>query len=138
MRGRYPAGLEYVDKVEGSKLAKERARAILLTMWGELRWQEACRQLGIRETRMHQLRHEAVQALVSSQEPGTAGRPSQTNSPEVERIRELERALAEKELELRQALVREEVALVLPRVVEGPVGKKTRPSSVKLRKLKPR
>lgn len=138
MRGRYPAGVEYVDKVEGSKLAKERARAILQTMLGELRWQEACQELGIHETRLHQLRHEAVQALVDSQEPGTAGRPSRTSTLEAERIRELERLLADKDLEVQQAQVREEIALILPQVVERESGKKTRRQRVKLRKLKPR
>lgn len=138
MRGRYPAGVEYVDKVEGSKLAKERARAILRTMLGELRWQEACQELGIHETRLHQMRHGAVQAFVGSQEPGTAGRPSRTSTPEAERIRELERLLADKDLEVQQAQVREEIALILPQVAERESGKKTRRQRVKLRKLKPR
>lgn len=138
MRGRYPAGVDYVDKVEGSPLAKERARVILQTMLGELRWQEACRQLGIGETRLHQMRQEGVQALVGSQEPGQIGRPSQRSTPEAERIRELERLLAEKELELQQALVREEIALILPQVVERQLGKKTRRRGVQLGKLKPR
>jgi hypothetical protein len=43
----------------------------------------------------------------------------------------------EKELELRQALVREEVALILPRA-GAEAGKKTPPARVKLRKQKPR
>jgi len=137
MRGRYPAGLEYIDKVEGSALAKERARAILATMSGELRWLEACARLDIRETRMHQLRQAALQALVSSLEPGTAGRPSLQAMSESQRIRELEQALTEKELELEQALVRAEVALILPHATNG-ARKKKRRASAKLRKQKPR
>jgi hypothetical protein len=138
MRGRYPASVEYVDKVEGSALAKERGRAILETMFCGLRWQEACVRVGVRETRLHQLRHEAVQALVSSLEPGQAGRPSLAATPEAERIRELEQALAEKELQLQQALVRTEVALIVPQRLEDQAVKKGQRPSVKLRKQKPR
>jgi hypothetical protein len=137
MRGRYPAGLEYIDKVEGSALAKERARAILATISGELRWLEACARLGIRETRLHQLRQEALQALVGSLEPGTAGRPSLKAMSESQRIRELEQALTEKELEVEQALVRAEVALIVPHAANSNRKKKRR-ASAKLRKQKPR
>lgn len=137
MRGRYPAGLEYIDKVEGSALAKERARAILATMSGELRWLEACQRLELRETRLHQLRQAALQALVSSLEPGRAGRPSLQTMSEAQRVRELEEALTEKERELEQALVRAEVALILPHATNGAREKKRR-ASAKLRKQKPR
>jgi hypothetical protein len=135
MRGRYPASVEYVDKVEGSALAKERGRAILETMFCGLRWQEACQRVGVRETRLHQLRHEGVQAYIRSMEPGAPGRPSLSTTAEAERIRELEVALAEKELQLQQALVRAEVALILP---QTELGKKGQRPSVKLRKRKPR
>ena len=138
MRGRYPAGPEYVDKVEGSALAKERARALLKTMFGGLRWREACQQLGVRETRLHQLRQAALQAFVRSLEPGTPGRPSRAVTREAVRMAELEQALAEKELELEQALVRAEVALIVPRRAGAEREKKTARPSVKLRKQKPR
>ena len=138
MRGRYPAGSEYVDKVEGSHLAKERARVLLEMQAGRLRLLEACEQLGVRETRLHQLRHAAMQGWVQNLEPGVPGRPGLASTLEAERIRELEQMLAAKELELQQALVREEVALILPQRGEIEAGKKGRPSNVKLRRQKPR
>ena len=138
MRGRYPAGSEYVDKVAGSLLAKERGRVLFDMQAGQLRLQEACAVLGVRETRLHQLRHAAVQAWVQSLEPGIPGRPSLPATPEAERIRELERALAQKELELQEALVKTEVALIVPQRLQVEPTKKGQRPSVKLRKQKPR
>jgi hypothetical protein len=138
MRGRYPAGSEYVDKVDGSALAKERGRVLLELQAGHVRLQEACELLGVRETRLHQLRHVALQALVQSLEPGVTGRPSLSATPEAERICELEQALAEKELELQEALVRTEVALIVPERLQVEPEKKGPRPSVKLRKQKPR
>lgn len=44
--------------------------------------------------------------------PKPPGRPSKSSTPEAQRVAELERLLAEKDLELQQVLVREEVALI--------------------------
>lgn len=138
MRGRYPAGSEYVEKVEGSALAKERGRVLLEMQAGRLRLQEACERLGVRETRLHQLRHAAMQGWVQNLEPGIPGRPGLATTPEAERIRELEQLLAQKELELQEALVRAEVALILPQRVASEGEKRGQRPSVKLRKRKPR
>lgn len=130
MRGRYPAGFEYVNKVEGSNQAKERARLILEILSGHKRLAEVREQLGIGKTRLFLIRHDAVQALVQALEPGLPGRPSRTLSPEAERARALESALADKELELRQAEVRTEVALILAGAPEAESAeKKTRQQS---------
>ena len=64
MRGRRPAGAEYVDRLEGSTVAKERLKVVLKTLAGELRVQEACEQLGVCAQRFHQLREEALAAAV--------------------------------------------------------------------------
>ena len=138
MRGRYPAGSEYVEKVEGSELAKERGRVLLEMQAGRLRLQEACELLGVRETRLHQLRHAAMQGWVQSLEPGVPGRPGLAATPEAERIGELEQQLAQKDLELQEALVRAEVALILPQRSAVEPEKKGQRPSVKLRKRKPR
>ena len=63
MRGRRPSGAEYLDKRTGSEEAKERAKAILGTMFAGSRVLAACDQLGIHETRFHQLRERAVDAI---------------------------------------------------------------------------
>jgi hypothetical protein len=114
MRGRRPAGPEYVAKAEGSAQARERAEVILETLAGRCSVQQACARLGVQPTRFHQLRAAFVQGGVERLEPGTAGRPRQQLSPEGQRIAQLEQALAEQVLAVEVAQVREEVALILP------------------------
>jgi hypothetical protein len=138
MRGRYPAGPEYIDKLEGSEEAKERLKAILDTLYGQLRLLEACAQLGIGETRIHQLREMVLQAALRAIEPRPAGRPSRAATSETERIRALEQQVQELDLALHEAQVRAEIALILPqhrRTDEGETAeKKMPPEHVKIRK----
>jgi transposase-like protein len=119
MRGRFPAGPAYVDKLEGSATAKERLKVVLETLAGQCRVQEACERLGICEQRFHQLRQEALEAALAGLEPGIPGRPAHTPSPAEEQVRALQEQLAQQELELRAAKAREEIALTLPRVVQA-------------------
>jgi len=114
MRGRRPAGPEYVDKLDGSTPSKQRLRVILETIAGHRTVQEACAQLGLGEVRFNQLRQEALQGALSTLEPKPAGRP-RTSTPEEERIQALQQSLADKDSELHEAQVREEIALALPR-----------------------
>jgi hypothetical protein len=118
MSGRYPAGPEYVDQLEGSALAKQRAKVILQTLQGNLRVHEACEILGICEQRFHQLREEMLQAAVARLEARPAGRPRR--AAERADVQYLQEQLAERELELRLTHVREEIALAMPQVVARP------------------
>ena len=56
MRGRTPAGPEYVDRLAGSEAAKERLKVVLETLAGACRVSAACARLGVCEQRFHQLR----------------------------------------------------------------------------------
>jgi hypothetical protein len=114
MRGRWPAGPEYVDKLEGSQESKERLKAILDTLYGEARLQEACDQLDISETRIHQLRQQALQAALTAIEPRPAGRPSLTPTAQTEQLHALQERVQQLEQALHESQVREEIALVLP------------------------
>ena len=126
MRGRRPAGPEYVDKLEGSDQSKQRLRVILETVAGRCTVQEACAQLGLGEVRFNQLRQEALQSALATMEPKPAGRRRMT-TPEQERIEALQQSLADKDTELREAQVREEIVLALPRrTLAAPPEKKTR------------
>jgi transposase-like protein len=112
MAGRYAAGPEYVDHLEGSPLAKQRAKVILQTLQGGLRVQDACQLLGICEQRFHQLREEMLQAAVARLEARPAGRPRRAAEPaEVQALKE---QLVAQELALRVAHLREEIALAMP------------------------
>ena len=74
MRGRHPAGPEYVSKLNGSATAKERLQVILETMVEDCRVREACQRLGIGPVRFHVLRQETMQAALDSLEARPVGR----------------------------------------------------------------
>ena len=114
MRGRLPAGPEYVEKLQGPEDAKRRLEVILRTLAGTCRVQEACQQLDISEARFHQLRQEALQAALDGLTPRPAGRPAAGAAQP--RIAELEQHKEALRLEVLAAQTREEIALVLPRL----------------------
>jgi hypothetical protein len=127
MRGRYPSGPEYVNRLDGSARAKERLLVVLQTMVGRYRVQEACQLLGICEQRFDQLREQALQAALRELEGKPGGRPRREQTLTREQTLALRQQVADLEAELRAAQVREEIALVLPRAVRGESdpGKKT-------------
>lgn len=125
MRGRRPRGPECVDNLTGSATAKERLKIVLEVIAGRCRVTEACHKLGISEARFHQLKNEALAGAMTALEPGHAGRPPRVPSPAEEQVRLLEHKLQEQAIELRAAEVREEIALVLPRVRQPEPEKKT-------------
>jgi transposase-like protein len=118
MSGRYPAGPEYVDQLDGSTEAKRRAKVILQTLHGDVRVQDACRLLDICPQRFHQLREEMLQAAVARLEARPVGRPRRAAEPAD--VHALKEQLAAQELELRVAHLREEIALAMPQVVARP------------------
>ena len=131
MRGRLPAGPEYVEKLQGPADVKRRLEVILRTLSGACRVQEACEELGVSEARFHQLRQEALQAALDGLTPRPPGRPAAP--PADPRLAELERQQEALRLELLATQTREEIALVLPRlaragevVPEDAAGKKAR------------
>jgi hypothetical protein len=120
MRGRRPAGPEYVEGLAGSTTAKHRLKVVLQTLAGTLRVQDACRQLGISEPRFHQLRTRILEAGLASLEPRPAGRPVTEVTPTQEQVRDLQAKVDALEIGLKTAQALEEIALVLPRVVQEP------------------
>ena len=121
MRGRKPVGPEYAEKLSGSETAKLRAKVILETMMGTCRVLEACARLGISEQRFHQLREEMMAAAVQALEPGHAGRPAHTPTPAEEQVVALEQQLVDKDVELRAAKARAEIAVIMPEVKQESV-----------------
>jgi hypothetical protein len=116
MRGRYPSGPEFVDKLNGSSSAKERLKVLLETLARDRRIGDACDRLGISEPRFDQIRIEGLQGALTALEPRPAGRPPRqtvTDEAEVQRLRE---RIAQLEGELQAALVRAEIAVTLPQV----------------------
>jgi hypothetical protein len=120
MRGRYPLGLEAVDGLAGSDLAKDRLKGILETLLGEARLGETCERLHMSAPRFQQLRAKVLIGALALLEPRRAGRPAKVITDAEARVEELEARLARLGLEQQAAQVREEVALILPRVVHEP------------------
>jgi hypothetical protein len=115
MRGRYPAGPEYVDTFAASPQAKQRTKMILQTVFGGSRVAEACAALDICPQRFHQLREELLQAAVASMEVQPGGRPPRSAEPAA--VTALQQELAELKVALHLAQVRAEIALAMPKAV---------------------
>jgi hypothetical protein len=116
MRGRHPSGPEFVDKLEGTREAKERLKVLLETLTGDCRVQEACDWLGIKEARFDQVRIEILQAALSAAERRSAGRPARAPSPAEDENQKLRERIAQLEADLQTALIRAELAVTLPQV----------------------
>jgi hypothetical protein len=126
MRGRRPSGPEYVTRLDGSDLAKQRAQGVLETLAGVCRVGEACDRLGVSEPRFEQLRVAMLQAGVDRLEPRPVGRPGKDESPEAAELRRARARIAELEAALQVAEARVAVARILPRA-EVAAGKKPPP-----------
>jgi hypothetical protein len=138
MRGRRPAGTEVVDRQEGSSTAKERVKAVLETIAGTCRVQEACRRLGISTQRFRQLREEILAGALAGAEPGRPGRPAQRPTPADLENRLLKEQLAAQDVELRAEKARAEIALTLPRLLHEPAASATEVSEKKRRGRPPK
>jgi hypothetical protein len=111
-------GVELVNKVDGSELAKQRMQAILQTLSGELSVAQACERLQLSEARFHELRTQWLQSACIALEPKAVGRPAPPPPSEQElKIKQLEHQIKELRIDLRAAQIREELALVMPHVM---------------------
>ena len=112
-RGRPPSGPRLVDRLEGSTGAKARLKAVIETVAGERTVEEACAALGVSEAVFHRLG-----AALSEAEPKRRGRRPEAvpeNQGEVEALRDENREL---KMDLEASRIREELAVVMPRVLK--------------------
>ena len=124
--GRKPLGPALVQHLEGSERAKQRLEIILETVAGRLTVDAAAHQLGIEHAMFYRLRTEVLSAGLARLEPRPLGRPQIPSNAEALQCRQLQRRVEELESELKIAMVREEIAHVLPHQQEAePLGKKT-------------
>lgn len=112
--GRPPLGPEVVDRIEGSEVAKKRARVILEVTAGQRSVDSACDALGIGTTRFEELRAECLRGAVAALEPKPIGRPPQEEPKADERLVALEEENERLRVELVTSQVREELAIGLP------------------------
>jgi len=127
MRGRYPAGWEYMDQFDDSDEAKERFQVTVEILTGACRVQQACARLGIGRTRLEQVRHDAVSgALAALQRQRPGRKPRRVSELEAE-VTHLRQQVIQLQTALEVATIRAEVAATLPRVGSRPEKKTTPP-----------
>lgn len=122
--GRPPEGVGHVDRLDGPEDLKQRLRVLLETLVGRMSVAEACERLGVSESRLHDLRRQALVGALGALMPRPAGRPA-TAARATPREEELEARIAELEVDLQAALVRTELALAMPELFRRG-GKKNR------------
>jgi hypothetical protein len=127
MRGRYPAGWEYLDQFKASDEAKERFRVTLEILTGACRVREACARLGLGTSRLEQVRHDAVSGALAALERQRPGRKPQVVSELQREVEQLRQRVAQLEAALEAAAVRAEVAAALPRAGTAAEKKMTPP-----------
>lgn len=120
--GRPPLGVEHVEGLEGDERQKERLKAILATLAGELTIEEACERLRVGESRFHVLRHEVLQSALDRLAPRAPGRKPKVPVVELGELEELQRDNDWLREELELARVRTEIALVMPHLLREPHG----------------
>jgi hypothetical protein len=127
MRGRYPAGWEYLDQFDASEEAKERFQVTVQLLTGACRVRDACAQLGIGSSRLEQVRHDIVARALAAGERRRPGRRPQVVSDLQREVEQLRQQVVQLEAALEVATVRAEVAAALPRVGTAAAEKKTKP-----------
>jgi transposase-like protein len=112
---RPPEGVGHVERLAGPEDLKRRLRVLLDTLAGRVSVAQACEELGVSESRLHELRREALVGALGALMPKPAGRPA-TAQTTTAREKELEGRIEELEVDLQAALVRTELALAMPQL----------------------
>lgn len=115
---RPPEGVGHVNRLDGPEDLKSRLRVLLDTLAGRMSVAQACAELGVSESRLHELRREALTGALGALMPKPAGRPATAESTPA-REKELEARIEELEVDLQAALVRTELALAMPELFRG-------------------
>lgn len=117
-RGRPPDGIGHVDRLEGPEELKQRLKVLLATLDGSKSVVEACAELGVSESRLHELRKEVLEGALQALQPRASGRPAKPE-PGTPRERELQAHIKALEEDLQMAYVRTEMALAMPHMFKG-------------------
>jgi hypothetical protein len=125
-RGRPIQGAALVETRAGSAQAKERLQVILQTLGGQLTIEAACTQLGLQRSAFNKLRSQFLAEATGLLEPKRPGRKKHEISPAEQEVERLRAEVADLKFELHAQQIREEIALVLPRLqrpARGPAKK---------------
>jgi hypothetical protein len=118
MAGRKPEGSQHARKYKGSQEGKKRLEVILKTLAGEMKVEEACRILGIKEALFHRLRTRGVVAMGEALERKAGGPPKKETEISQEEFEKVKRENLQLKLHIRGQQIREEMAILMPEVIK--------------------
>ena len=107
--GRTPQGWTLIDRLSADDSCKARLKAFLETMTAQCTVGEACRNLGIEQSRFFAMRNSWLEEAVALLEPKPAGRPRKATSDEP-RVDELKQEIRDLEQRLMAAELRAKLA----------------------------
>ena len=136
-QGRPPVGLGHVDRLEGPDDLKVRLRILLATITGDMGIDEACAELGVSPSRLHEMRKEALEGALTALTPGRPGRPRTPveDDDRSENELALKTRVRELEVQLQAAFVRTELALAMPHLFRKDRKKKQQAAQEEAEKL---
>ena len=116
--GRPPQGPKLVDDMEGDPETKHRLKVILEQLAGTKTVDEACDELGVSASTLHMLRSRALAAAFVDLEPKPRGRPAAPGeTPQEAELCALRGQVNDLRIDLRAAQIREELALLMPHLL---------------------
>ena len=121
-RGRPVKGAELVNDIGGSHAARERLRIILQTLAGTMSIQEASSVLGIKRSGFHKLRRQFLAQAAGLLEPRPRGRQRREPTEAELELAKLRQELIQTKLDLKAQQIREEIALVMPHLLQAKRG----------------
>lgn len=102
-----------MDGLEGPEDLKRRLKVVLETIVGNVSVADACAELSVSESRLHEMRREALVGALQALLPKPSGRPAKPLASTTKE-QELVARIDELEVDLQAALVRTELALAMP------------------------
>jgi hypothetical protein len=110
--------MDHVHVRCGTYEEKRRLEVILRTLHGELTVAEACADLGIGESRFHEIRALAIEGAMDALRPGQGGRPRKDRPPP-EEVEKLRREVRELKWELTLERTQNEVDRIMLPALQG-------------------
>ena len=112
-RGRPALGGHLLDSLPAPRAVQRRVRVILATLSRTQTVAEACAALGIGRSRFHVLRQQVLRGALDAVAGRPRGRPRHVSATTPD-VAALQARIRELELTLRTALLRSEIALTMP------------------------
>ena len=121
-RGRPIDGVDLIERLDGPRLPRRQLRILLGPITGTVTIAQACAELGIGRSRLHQLRWRVLEGGLAALEPQPRGRPPRPRPSD--EVAQLQARVDELELALQTMALRSEIALAMPHLLDRAARKK--------------